>query len=200
MPRDPPPGQPEPEEAPSVTALVVAHNEAAAIGARLENLLALDYPRDRLEIILASDGSSDETASVGRRYEAAGVAVIAFAERRGKTPVLNDLVPKARGDIVVLADARQRFDGGAVRALVARFRDPRVGAVSGELLLGAAPGDGLGFYWRYEKLIRRSESRVDSTVGATGAIYAIRRELFEAIPEDTVLDDVLIPLRIARRG
>ena len=111
----------------------------------------------------------------------------------------------ARGDIVVLADARQRFDRGAIRALVANFADPTVGAVSGELMLTAAPdadmaGQGSAFYWRYEKLIRSTESRVDSTIGATGAIYAIRRELFEAIPRDTILDDVLIPLRIARRG
>jgi cellulose synthase/poly-beta-1,6-N-acetylglucosamine synthase-like glycosyltransferase len=105
----------------------------------------------------------------------------------------------------VFADARQRFDHSALRALVANFADPTVGAVSGELILGtdrglAAAGQGTAFYWRYEKFLRASESRVDSTIGATGAIYAIRRELFEPIPEDTILDDVLIPLRIVRRG
>lgn len=190
---------------PTVSLVIVAHNEAMRIKGRLENLLSLDYPRDRLEILLASDGSTDGTAERARAYEQAGVRVIAFATRRGKPVVLNDLVPKAKGEIVVLADARQRFEAGVLRALVGPFADPQVGAVSGELILthnpeGTAVGEGVGFYWRYEKFIRWNESRMDSTVGATGAIYAIRRDLFEPIPEDTILDDVLIPIRIACRG
>ncbi len=189
---------------PDVTVLVVACNEADRIEDRLENLLALDYPRERLDIVLASDGSTDGTAERARRFERAGVTVVAFPVRRGKSAALNELIPKARGEIVALADARQRFEAGALRALVARLADPRVGAVSGELMLGegagSAVGEGVGFYWRYEKFIRLNESRVDSTVGATGAIYAIRRALFEPIPEDTLLDDVLIPMRIVRRG
>jgi len=190
---------------PTVSVLVVAHNEAPRIRGRLENLLSLDYPRDRLEILLGSDGSTDGTAELARASDPDGVTVMAFERRRGKSAVLNDLVPKARGEIVVLADARQRFEPGAIRALVEPFTDPRVGAVGGELVLthdpeGASVGHGVGVYWRYEKFIRRNESRVDSTVGATGAVYAIRRELFEPIPEDTLLDDVLIPLRITRRG
>jgi poly-beta-1,6-N-acetyl-D-glucosamine synthase len=190
---------------PPVTVLVVAHNEAARIAGRLENLLALDYPRDRLEILLGSDGSTDGTPEIARAYEPAGVTVIAFETQRGKPAVLNDLIPKARGQIVVLADTRQRFAAEVIRALVEPFGDPQVGAVSGELILTDGPaetavGHGVGFYWRYEKLIRRSESRADSTVGATGALYAVRRELFEPIPADTILDDVLIPLRIVRRG
>lgn len=191
---------------PTVSVLVVAHDEAARIGGRLENLLSLDYPRDRVEILLASDGSGDGTAERARAYEPQGVNVIAFETRRGKPPVLNDVIPKARGEILVLADARQEFEAGALRALVAPFADPRVGAVSGELILGRRgaggreAGEGIGFYWRYEKFIRRNESRVNSAVGTTGAIYAIRRNLFEPIPEDTILDDVLIPMRIARGG
>lgn len=190
---------------PSVSLLVIAHNEAARIRERLENLLALDYPRDRMDILLASDGSTDDTAACARAYERAGVKVIAFPLRRGKSAVLNDLIPKARGEIVVLADARQRFEPGVLRALAAHFADPGVGAVSGELVLtgsteGPAMGEGVGFYWRYEKFIRRKESLVDSTVGATGAIYAIRRDLFRPIPDETILDDVLIPMGIVRRG
>jgi len=189
----------------AVSVIVVAHDEAGRIAARIDNLLALDYPRDRLEILIASDGSTDETASLARAYAREGVAVHAFAVRRGKAAVLNDVVPRASGAIVVLADARQRFEPDTIRALTRPFADPAVGAVSGELILTEAPdgpavGRGVGVYWRYEKLIRKSESRVDSTVGATGAVYAIRRELFEPIPEDTLLDDVLIPLRIVRRG
>src|SRR3989475_9148219 len=190
---------------PSVSVVVVAYNEAERIGARLENLLSLDYPGNRLEIILASDGSTDGTVEKARAYEREGVTVIAFGARRGKPAVLNDLILKAQGEIVVLADARQRFDAGALRALLGPFADPQVGAVSGGLILtdnaeGTTAGEGVGFYWRYEKFIRWSESCVDSTVGATGAIYAIRRDLFEPIQEDTILDDVLIPMRIARKG
>ena len=190
---------------PHVSVIVVAHNEAGRIGKRIENLLALDYPQECLEILVGSDGSTDGTAEVARTYEQPGLTVTADERRRGKAAVLNDLVGKACGEIVVLADARQRFEVGVVRALVEPFGDPQVGAVSGELILvheggGSAVGRGVGVYWRYEKFIRWNESRVDSTVGATGAVYAIRRELFEPIPEDTLLDDVLIPLRISRRG
>ena len=133
------------------------------------------------------------------------MTVVAFETRRGKPAVLNDVVPKARGEIVVMADARQTFDPRAIRELVAPFADAGVGAVSGELILTAGGdatrvGEGVSVYWRYEKFIRRHESLADSTVGATGAIYAIRRALFVPIPPDTILDDVLIPMTIARRG
>jgi cellulose synthase/poly-beta-1,6-N-acetylglucosamine synthase-like glycosyltransferase len=189
-----------------VSLVIVAHNEATRIERRLENLLSLNYPRERLQILFASDGSTDGTQERARAYERRGVTVIAFDRQRGKPAVLNELVPKARGEIVVLADARQEFESGALGALVMPLAEPQVGAVSGELNLAAsqgkstAVGEGIGFYWRYEKFIRRNESRVDSTVGATGAIYAIRRDLFEPIPDTTLLDDVLIPMRIARRG
>lgn len=190
---------------PMVSVLVIAHNEADRIAGRIENLLALDYPRDRLEILIASDGSTDDTVCRARAFGAAGVQVWPFAERRGKAAVINDVVPLVRGEIVVFADARQRFDPGSIRALVENFADASVGAVSGELVLStdgrtATAARGTAFYWRYEKFIRSTEGRADSTVGATGAIYAIRRGLFEPIPHDTILDDVLIPVRIVRRG
>jgi cellulose synthase/poly-beta-1,6-N-acetylglucosamine synthase-like glycosyltransferase len=187
---------------------VVAHNEAPRIKTRIDNLLALDYPRDRLEIVIASDGSTDGTPECAYAYTSQGVTVIPFEKRRGKPAVLNEVVPRARGEIVVFADVRQRFSVSALRGLTKVFADPAVGGVSGELLLSpnaggeeaSGIGEGVGFYWRYEKFIRRNESRVDSTVGATGAIYAIRKGLFEPIPDDTLLDDVLIPMRIVRRG
>jgi biofilm PGA synthesis N-glycosyltransferase PgaC len=188
---------------PPVSIVVVAHDEARQVGARLENLLALDYPRDRLEIVLGSDGSTDDTAGRARAFEGGGVQVVAFPERRGKAAVLDDLVPACRGDIVVLADARQWFEPQAVRRLVRSFADPEVGAVSGALILdraGAPFGAGAGIYWRFESAMRGAESLVDSTVGATGAFYAIRRRLFTPIPPDTILDDVLIPMRIVRSG
>ena len=190
---------------PFVSIVVIANNEEDRIGARIKNLLALDYPPTRREIVIASDGSTDSTVARARLYERSGVSVRSFATRRGKSAVLNMVVPGLRGDVVLFADARQQFDSGTVRALVENFADPVVGAVSGELVITttdrtAAAGRGSAFYWRYEKFIRSTEGRADSTVGATGAIYAIRRELFEPIPDDTILDDVLIPLRIVRRG
>jgi cellulose synthase/poly-beta-1,6-N-acetylglucosamine synthase-like glycosyltransferase len=190
---------------PLVSVVVVAHNEGDRIDSRLSNLLALDYAPGRSEIILASDGSSDDTVARARAYEDAGVRVLAFPLRRGKPSVLDEVVPACRGEIVVLADARQSFDPGALRALVAPFADPTVGAVSGELVLQRdgdvrTVGEGVGFYWRWEKAIRAAESALDSMVGATGAIYAIRRELFEPIPADTVLDDGVVPLHVVRRG
>jgi len=139
------------------------------------------------------------------RYESRGVMVRAFHQHRGKPAIVNALVPVVHGEIVMFADARQQFEARTVRELVANFADPQVGAASGELVLTAtdgtaAAGHGTAFYWRYEKFIRSAEGRADSTIGATGAIYAIRRSLFEPIPDDTLLDDVLIPLRIVRRG
>ncbi len=193
------------EACPHASIVVVAHNEGARIEHRISNLLALDYPEERLEILLASDGSTDDTAARARSYASDRIRVIEFESRRGKAAVLNEVVPQARGDIVVLADVRQRFAPGVLRALLGRFSDPQVGVVSGELILERHPfvngvEEGVGFYWRYEKFIRATESQIDSTVGATGAVYAIRKSLFESIADDTVLDDVLIPMQIARRG
>lgn len=189
---------------PAITVVVTACDEASQIERRLANLLSLDYPADRLEIVVGSDGSTDDTAPLAREM-GSPVVVYAFGVRRGKSAVLNDLVPRATGDIVVLADARQHFAPQALRALAARFADPRVGAVSGELVLTedgepSAVARGVGLYWRYEKHIRHAESDVDSLVGATGAIYAIRRGLFTPIPDDTILDDVLIPMQVIRQG
>ena len=190
---------------PRVSVLVVAWNEAARIAERLENLLESDYPHERLEILVGSDGSTDGTAGRATLVRGGSIRVYAFPQRRGKPAVLNELASRARGEILVLADCRQRFEPGTIRALVCPFADPEVGAVSGELLLddgggGGTIGRGVGFYWRYEKFIRKSESAFDSTVGATGAVYALRRALHEPIPEDTILDDVLIPMNVARRG
>jgi cellulose synthase/poly-beta-1,6-N-acetylglucosamine synthase-like glycosyltransferase len=190
---------------PAVSIVVIAHNEELRIRSRIENLLALNYPRELLEIVIASDASTDSTAALARGFGAQGVKVIEFARHRGKPAVLNDVLPRLTSAVVVLMDVRQRAHPDAVQLLVDNFADPAVGAVSGELILledgpGGVAADGVGFYWRYEKFIRQQESRLDSTVGATGALYALRPELFEAIPEDTILDDVLIPMQIARKG
>ncbi len=191
---------------PKVTLVVVAYNESRRIKQRLENFLDLDYPWDHMEVIVASDGSTDGTAAKARAYASEQVTVVEFKQRRGKSAVLNDVMRMASGEIVVLADARQKFETGALKALVACFADPKVGAVSGELVLldstgrGSEVGKGVDFYWRYEKFMRLHESRIDSTVGVTGAIYALRRKLFQPIPESLILDDVLIPMQAVRQG
>jgi biofilm PGA synthesis N-glycosyltransferase PgaC len=195
----------ESDHQPRISILVVAHNEGPRIVRRLENLLSLDYPAERVDVLVGSDGSDDDTLALARKFRHPRLRIFNFPARRGKAAVLNDLAGAARGEILVMADTRQLFAADAIEKLVRHFADPAVGAVSGELVLtrnaeGTAVGEGVGFYWRYEKRIRSSESLIDSTVGATGAIYAIRRELFEALPKETILDDVLIPIRIAARG
>src|SRR6185436_17312903 len=143
---------------PTVSIVVIAHNEAARIGSRIENLLALDYPRHKVEIVIGSDGSTDETVQRALEYATYGVTVRAFGQHRGKPATINAVVPIVRGEIVVFADARQRFEPQTVRELVANFADPAVGGASGELVLAAnegtaAAGHGTAFYWRYEKFI-----------------------------------------------
>jgi biofilm PGA synthesis N-glycosyltransferase PgaC len=188
---------------PSVTVVITAHNEARVIRDKIENTLALDYPADRLEILVGSDGSTDGTDEIVAEYAARGVRLHRQLARGGKAALLAALVPQASGEIVVLSDARQRYAPDAVRELAANFADVTVGCVSGVLELeGATGGVGaaMGFYRAYEQAIRDGEGRLHSTPGATGAIYAIRRELFIPPHPDTILDDLAIPLAIVAQG
>lgn len=186
---------------PSVSIVVAARNEAAAIEARIANLQSLDYPADRVQIIIVSDGSEDGTDDILRRYEGQVEAV--FLPPGGKARALNAGVARARHEVLVFADVRQRFARDALRGLMAPLADSSVGGVSGELVLDCETGpasasnigDGIGGYWRYEKWLRRHESLIGSTMGATGAIYALRRSLWRPLPDETILDDVLAPMR-----
>jgi poly-beta-1,6-N-acetyl-D-glucosamine synthase len=199
---------------PRVSIVLAVRNEAARLSERLENLLALDYPSDCLEIVVVSDGSTDRTREVvaawSRAERAAGTTPpVRFVEigPGGKAAALNAGVAAARHDVLVFADARQRFARDAVRKLVAPLADSEVGGVSGELVLDCETGltdstvrDGVGAYWRYEKWLRARESAIDSTLGATGAIYALRRTCWHPLPDGTILDDVLAPMRAVLDG
>jgi poly-beta-1,6-N-acetyl-D-glucosamine synthase len=188
---------------PPVTVVITAHNEAPVIREKIENTLALDYPTDRLEILVGSDGSTDGTDAIVREYADRGVRLCRKPVRGGKAALLAAVVPQARGEIVVLSDARQMYAPDAVRELVSNFAEEEVGCVSGVLELeGATGGVGaaVGLYRAYEQSIRDCEGRLHSSAGATGAIYAIRRGLFVPPPPDTVLDDFVIPLAIVAQG
>ncbi len=183
-------------ELPAVSLLIAAYNEENVLEERLQNALALDYPRDRLEIVVGSDGSDDGTNAIVRRYASQGVVLFDYAERRGKSAVLNSSVPRLTGDIVVFSDANTMYDAQAIRRLVRRFDDPNVGAVCGRLILtDPATGQNVdSFYWRYETFLKRCESRVGTLLGANGAIYALPKKLYVPIPNNTIIDDFVIPL------
>lgn len=187
---------------PAVSVLVVAHNEEAFMQARLENLLALDYPRERLELVVASDGSTDRTNDIVRRYGPLGVALREITARGGKTAALNEVIPDLRGDIVVLSDANTMMEPVAVRRLARWFADRSVGVVCGRLVLtDPATGTNVdGLYWKYETFLKKREHRLGGLLGANGAIYAIRRTLFVPLRPGTIVDDFVIPLAARLRS
>ena len=193
----------EPAEWPRVTAVVAMHNEAERAAARVTNLLASDYPADRLDVVVVLDAPTDDTAAALTPLAGPRLTVLVEPERRGKAACLNRGVAATRGEIVVFADARQDFEPGAVRALVRHFSDPQTGAVSGELAIApaaAGAGRGVDAYWRLETALRAAEGQWDSVIGCTGAIYAVRRELYQPLPPDTLLDDLVVPLQVAAAG
>lgn len=188
-----------------VSVVIVAYNEAARLPRKLDNILGLDDADQITEIIVGSDGSTDDTIETVRRYDDPRVRVVSFKSRRGKPAVLNDLIPQCQGEIVLLSDCRQVFDRMVLTRLVENFSDPGIGVVSGELVLRSSPGEttaahGIGLYWKYEKFIRKCESRFRSVPGATGACYAIRKSLFKPIKEQVILDDVAIPMQALSQG
>ena len=184
-------------ELPDVSVVVAAYREEAGITARVANLLALDYPRERLEVIVACDGSPDDTAP---RARDAGADLVLELPRAGKVRVLDAAVERARGQIVAFGDANARWERGALRALVAPFADPRVGYVCGQLrLLDAGGTNQEGLYWRYEMALRALESRLASVTAGNGAIYATRREAYLRV--DPVMGhDLSFPFNMVKRG
>ncbi|HEY6301527.1 MAG TPA: glycosyltransferase family 2 protein [Terriglobales bacterium] len=193
---------------PSVSLLVAAYNEAAVIADKIRNSLALDYPVDKLEIVVASDGSNDATAEIVRSFpedETAGrVRLLNYKENRGKMAVLNDAVRELRGDIVAFSDASSMLAADSLRTLVQSFNDARVGAASGVYRLlkkdQAQLGSQEDLYWKYETFLKVQEARLGAFTGAHGSLYAIRRALYPFPPVATINDDFTIPMRILERG
>jgi poly-beta-1,6-N-acetyl-D-glucosamine synthase len=189
---------------PYVSIVMVVRNEEQVLQSKLENLLNLDYPPERCQIVIVSDGSTDRTEAILREHTNPRVQILMSQLSRGKACGLNDAFRWTHGDIVVFTDARQKVGSDALRLLLENFADPEVGCVSGELMLGdpvaGEATQGLGLYWCIEKKIRELESASGSVVGATGALYAVRRALLADVPEGTILDDVYIPLQVVRQG
>jgi len=186
--------------APFVSVCLPVYDGAQFLPAKLASLLAQDHPAERLEILIYCDGCADESEAMARAFaaEAGGrVRVFASSERRGKPVALNTLVPEARGDVLLLNDARQPLSKNAASALAAALRDPNVGCATGRLVL--AGGAASGVYWRYEDWIRRQESAFRGVVGMTGALAMMRRADWEPVPDDLILDDVWIPTRLGLR-
>ena len=188
-----------------MSVVIAGYNEGGRLARKLESLFASDCASQIEEVLIGSDGSDDNTAEVIATYGDPRVRLVTFTERRGKPAVLNDLVPQCRTELVMLMDARQALESSALSRLAACFADERVGVVSGELVFRSENADstaaeGIGAYWKYEKFIRKSESRFRSVPGATGALYTIRKSLFRPIPEQTLLDDVVIPMQAIEQG
>ncbi|MFY9844559.1 MAG: glycosyltransferase family 2 protein [Terriglobales bacterium] len=199
---------------PSVSLLVAAYNEAAVIGDKIRNSLALDYPGGKLEVVIASDGSKDATAEIVRAFSesktgspadgAGRVRLLNYEQNRGKMAVLNDAVPELRGDIVAFSDASSMLAPESVRILVQNFNDPHVGAASGVYRLlkkdQAQLGSQEDLYWKYETFLKVQEAKLGAFTGAHGSLYAIRRTLYPFPSESTINDDFTIPMRILERG
>jgi cellulose synthase/poly-beta-1,6-N-acetylglucosamine synthase-like glycosyltransferase len=188
---------------PTVTLVISAYNEEDVLRSKLENALALDYPKDRLEIIVASDGSTDRTPAIAREFADGGVVLHEYRANRGKNAALNDTVPRARGEIVVFTDANGMYRPDALGRLVAYFDDPRVGSVCGELIYlnyNRNPvADGYNRYWRFDQLQKRLESDLRILLGANGSIFAIRKSLYRPLP-NSVCNDMVLPILIAAAG
>ncbi len=189
---------------PRVSVIVSVYNEERFIADKINNLLALDYPAEKIEILIGSDGGTDSTDEIVSGIHDPRIRFFRFVANLGKPHVLNGLIAEAHGAVLVFTDARQRFEPQAVRKLVENFSDPDVGCVSGELYFEEARGSGVAqgmdAYWKYEKFLRKKEGEIASMLGATGAIYAARADLVPTLPLNILVDDMYIPLAIVAKG
>lgn len=187
----------DPSYEPTVSVCIAVHDGARYLERKLESLLRLDYPAEKLEFLVYLDGQNHELKDIVDRFHARDprIRLLAGERRLGKPTAINRLRAAATGDVLLMTDVRPPVVPGALKALVSHLADAAVGAVSGNLVLAGAAGSGA--YWRYEKLIRASEAKFGSLVGVTGALYAIRKEDLTELPADVVLDDMWVPLKLA---
>jgi len=193
---------------PSVSFVIAAYNEQDVIENKLRNCLSMNYPKTKIEFLIGSDHSTDGTDTLVRRFARRHrrIRLFAFPLREGKAYVMNKIVPRAKGDILVFSDANTLYHADSVRRMVSHFADAGVGGVCGKLVL-VNPNDNTGgqgetLYWNYENLVKRLEGRIRTVFGATGGIYAIRKRLFQPLPRSrtSINDDFLIPMRIIAKG
>ena len=187
---------------PGISVILAVHNGEQYLTAKLDSLLQAAYPPEKLEILVISDGSTDATESIAASYQGRGVALLRVP-RGGKAAALNAGIARATGEVLVFTDVRQAIRPGSLGYLAECLADPDVGVVSGELVLGSSDHEGktnVSLYWRYELWVRKQLSRLGSMEGATGALYAMRRELAVPLPPGTLLDDVYLPLAALFKG
>ena len=188
---------------PEVTLFVAAYNEADYIREKVENTLAIDYPRDKLRIVFVTDGSDDGTPEILKEYD--GISVYHRGPRAGKIGAINRGMGYVISPIVIFSDANAMLNKEVVREMVRHYQDPKVGCVAGEKRIlkketDTASGAGEGIYWKYESALKKMDAALNSAIGAAGELFSIRTSLFEPVEKDTLLDDFMISMRIAARG
>lgn len=198
-----PVGKNENVELPNVTLLIAAYNEEAVIKDKMENCLKLKYPEGKLKLMWVTDGSNDDTNERLKQYP--GIELLWTPERKGKTAAINRAIPSVTTPITIFTDANTMLNEDAIVEIARRFADPKVGCVAGEKKImvadkAASASAGEGLYWKYESYLKSLDSRLYSTVGAAGELYAIRTELFEPMPQNILLDDFILSMKIAMRG
>jgi biofilm PGA synthesis N-glycosyltransferase PgaC len=188
---------------PPVTLLIAAYNEETVIEDKIRNSLAIDYPKQLIQVLIVADGSRDKTSEIAKRYTEYGVELLYELERRGKMAAINRALPQARGEIIVFSDANNYYQPDTIRNLIRPFSNPAVGATTGAKVIGQGDGSlgsSEGLYWKYESFIKKQESRLESCTSAAGEVLAIRKELYSPPPDHVINDDFYIAMQIVRRG
>lgn len=192
-----------PETTPTVTLLIAAYNEAEIIEEKIKNSLEIEYPRNRIQVLIVADGSNDETPDLVKKYSQVGVELLFESERRGKMAAINRAVPHARGEIIIFSDANNLYQPQTIKELVAPFSDPQIGAVSGAKTItkgGSKVGQSEGLYWKYEAFIKKQESRLNSCTTVAGEVWAIRKEAYLPPPDNIINDDFYMAMLILKQG
>jgi len=188
---------------PTVTVLITAYNEENNIASKLEDTLSLEYPKEKMEIVVASDGSNDKTEEIVRDYQSKGVRLIRVEGRVGKTETQNQAVKQAKGEIIIFSDATTKYDKSAIRKIVRNYHDPSVGAVSGRYEYynpnGAPTGMGTMLFWKYENFIKSRQTKIRTITGCCGCIYSVKKSLYEPLPAN-IISDLVEPLKILEKG